>query len=273
MSEFSGGEMINLLEQQVSKFKTREEKINQLREFLQVLVLKIIFDLGYFKNLSFVGGTALRIIYDLRRFSEDLDFSLISENNYDFINFLELLEKQLKNYAVEVDINYKDKKAVQNIDLKFKNLLSSLNLSSNKKEKLYIKVEIDSNPPAGANSEISLINKTYLFSVAHYDLASLYATKIHACFYRKYTKGRDFYDLIWYLGKKIKPNYTLLNNAIYQTEGKTELVNEANFGWFLKDKLSKVNFEDAKKDVERFLEDKQELKLLDKDIILKLSMT
>lgn len=263
--------MIELLKKQIAQYPSREEKVNHLREFLQILILKIIFDLGYFKNLSFVGGTALRIIYDLRRFSEDLDFSLANDKNYDFHTFVEALKKQLENYALEVDIKCRDKNVVQNTDIKFKNLLNKLGISAIEEEKLFIKVEIDSSPPDGADSEISLVNKTYLFSIVHYDLPSLYATKLHACFFRKYTKGRDFYDLVWYLGKKIVPNFILLNNAIYQTRGKQETVNSENFGKFLKDKLADVNFKDVKRDVERFLEDKTELKLLNKEMILKLA--
>ncbi|MDI6841098.1 MAG: hypothetical protein QMD71_09705 [bacterium] len=93
---------------------------------------------------------------------------------------------------------------------------------------------------------------------------------MHACFFRKYTKGRDFYDLLWYLGKKLLPNFELLNNAIEQTEHKKVNVDAENFNDFLREKLAKIDFVRVRKDVARFIEDKNELKLLDKDLILKL---
>lgn len=260
--------MLEIFQKQIKDFPTTEEKVNHLREFLQILILKIIYDVGFFKNLSFVGGTALRILYETKRFSEDLDFSLTNKKSYGFEAFSNKLENQLKNYSLEVDARKQDKNIVQSLDLKFKNILFALGLSSMKEKKLFIKIEIDANPPQGAGTEISLVNKSYVFTVAHYDLPSLYATKIHACFFRKYVKGRDFYDLIWYLGKRIEPNFVLLNNAIHQTHGQREMITENNFNQFLKEELSRIDFGAVRKDVKRFLEDKGELRLLDKKIIL-----
>ena len=125
------------------------------------------------------------------------------------------------------------------------------------------------NPPDGGEVEKTLINRMFMLNVAHFSLPSLYATKLHACFFRKYVKGRDFYDLLWYLGKKIKPNYVLLNNAIRQTEGKVEALDESNLKDFLLRRIEKVDFREVKKDVERFLEDKNDLKLLEKSVITK----
>jgi hypothetical protein len=156
---------------------------------------------------------------------------------------------------------------VQNAFFRFKRLLKELGLSELDEQKLSIKVEVDANPPKGYHVSTTLINKSYLLNIAHFDLSSLYATKLHACFYRKYTKGRDFYDLIWYIGKGIKPNLTLLNNAIRQTEGYSLKLDEENFKPFLLKKLKGINFSMVKKDVERFLEDKNELRLLEFGII------
>ena len=155
--------------------------------------------------------------------------------------------------------------------LKFIGLPNELNISSIKGQKLSIKLEIDTNPPKGWNTLLTPVNKSFVFAVRHFDMPSLYSTKLHACFYRKYTKGRDFYDLIWYLGKKTVPNFTLLNNAVKQTEGKNPDIDKNNFNEFLGKNIKKVDFSAVKKDVERFLEDKSELKLLGKDVILQLA--
>lgn len=260
--------MQEVLKSQIAGFKTREEKVNHLREFLQILILKIIYDTDYFRNLSFVGGTALRILYNLRRFSEDLDFSLFRKSHYDFHTFGKSLYRQLENYGIDVDFKMQEKNIVQNIEVRFTNLLFPLGLSSQKGEKLFVKLEIDSSPPAGAKTEISLVNRTYVFTVTHYDLPSLFATKLHACFFRGFVKGRDFYDLLWYLGKKIKPNFELLSNAIRQTHPESDTITESNFKEFMEDKLRKIDFRKVKQDVSIFLEDKQELKLLERDVFL-----
>lgn len=261
--------MIDVLKQQFRPSMDVGDKINRVREFLQILGLKIIHDKGYFEDMAFVGGTALRILYDLRRFSEDLDFSVIRKEGYDFLKVIDALVSELKLYGFDVESKNSVDKTVQSSFLKFNNLLNELGLSQMKEQKLSIKVEVDSNPPKGWNMQTTLINKTYIFNISHFDLSSLYATKLHACFFRKFLKGRDFYDLLWYLGRKTKPNFILLNNAIEQTEDKNLMLGEENFKSFLLDKLEKIDFALIRKDVGRFLEDKKELELLDFGLIKK----
>lgn len=262
--------MLNLIKKNISGIPGREMKIHTTREFLQLLILKIIYDKGYFKNLAFVGGTALRLIYDLRRFSEDLDFSLINKEGYKFDIFLRRVIYELEKVGFSLDIKKSMEGAVQSAMFKFKDILFPLGLSNQKSQKLFIKLEFDSNPPKGWNTEISLISKHFVFTVTHFDITSLYATKLHACFFRKYTKGRDFYDLLWYFGKKMLPNFKLLNNAIEQTESQNFGIDAKNFSDFLREKLATIDFVKVRKDVERFIEDKNELKLLGRDLILKL---
>jgi predicted nucleotidyltransferase component of viral defense system len=259
--------MIDVLRQQISPAMTAEEKTNRVREFLQILILKILSDRGYFTHLAFVGGTALRILYNLRRFSEDLDFSLMIKKGYKFRTIVANLEKDLRLFGLEPELKPKEDKMVQSLFLKFPNLLGEIGISVPSGQKLSIRVEIDTNPPKGAITETTIINRTYLFTLLRFDLTSLYATKLHACFFRKYTKGRDYYDLVWYLGKKIEPNYKLLNNSIIQTEGYDMKLNRDNLSAFIVNRLQKVDFRVVRRDVERFLEDKTELKLLDFNII------
>jgi len=261
--------MLDIIKRQIKLGLSEEEKVNQVREFLQIVILKIIYDLGLFKNIVFTGGTALRIIYGLRRYSEDLDFSLVNKKGYSFAHLGTGLKKELvDHYGFEVDFKSKGEKIVHSIDLRFNNLLFDLGLSSHKSEKLYVKIEIDSNPPVGGKTGLSLVNRDFVFTVTHFDLPSLFATKLHACFFRKYTKGRDIYDLIWYLGKKTMPNFELLNNAVLQTTHKELGITQENLRDFLRDHIKKIDFSVAKKDVERFLVDKKELDLFKKDILL-----
>ena len=261
--------MIELLKQQFKPEMQADEKVNRVREFLQIAALKIIHDKDYFKNLAFVGGTALRILYDLRRFSEDLDFSLVNKKGYAFSGLNSEILKELKLYGLDVESKIKEAKTVQGAMIKFPGLLKKLGLSPLDEQKLTIRMEVDSNPPKGWGLEATIVNKYYLFNISHLDLPSLYATKLHACFFRKFVKGRDFYDLVWYIGRKVEPNFILLNNAICQTEGMDLHLGKGDFKEFMIKKLDKIDFKEVRRDVERFLEDKNELKLLDAGLIKK----
>lgn len=259
--------MIEVLKQQFSAGMTNEDKVNRVREFLQILALKILYDKGYFRHLAFVGGTALRLLFDLRRFSEDLDFSLIEKRGYDFNALAGQIENEFKLYGLNAEVGPKKDKTVQSAFLRFSRLLKELGLSLIDEQKLSIKLEVDTNPPKGWVLGSAIINKTYLLNVTSFDLPSLYATKLHACFFRKYVKGRDYYDLVWYIGRRVEPNYVLLNNAIEQTEGVKPGINRRNFKDFILTNIEKADFSSIKKDVERFLEDRGELKLLNLEAI------
>ena len=260
--------MLDLIKERLEKIGDERMKALVLREELQLLLLKMIYDLGYFGNLVFVGGTALRVLFGLRRFSEDLDFSLVNKKNYNFDRLVNSIAFQLKKNKFEADFNVKKHKIVHNVMIRFKGLLDIFGLAKLKWQKLSIRMEIDTNPPEGGNLEISLVSKSQIFSVTHYDLPSLYATKLHSCFFRRFVKGRDFYDLVWYLGRDIMPNFQLLNNAIYQTEHSKLNIKQDNFKDFLNKSLEKIDFSKVRQDVEKFLEDRKEVELLKKDLIL-----
>lgn len=260
--------MIDILQNQLRNHKDREQKINIAREYLQLLILKIIYDHGLFRGMAFGGGTALRIIHKIRRFSEDLDFSTIDPKHYNGKTLAKTLEGNIKNYGFSANMHFKENRTAHSLLIRFADILFPLKLSPLKNQKIMIKVDIDTNPPLGFQTQLTLINEmTFIFTATHFDLPSLYATKLHACFYRKYVKGRDFYDLIWYLGKSIAPNFVVLNNAIEQTEKRNPKIEQGNFKEFLNVNLEKIDFRKARQDVERFLIDKSELRLFDLDMI------
>jgi len=252
--------MLSLLKEQISKYSTNEEKFNYLRETIQIQTLKIIDQHGFFKNIAFVGGTALRILYDLNRFSEDLDFSLINAENFDFLRMSEQLIKSFLLLNIDLQINSKTKNNVHVAQLKFSKLLYELGLSSLPDQKLYIKLELDMNPPLGAVLEYTM--QKNFFGIRHYDLPSLYAGKLHAVLHHKYTKGRDYYDLMWYLTKRIEPNLTLLNNAITQSTAKQSKLDIDDLKASLTKRLQKTDFQEVYADLETFIRDPLELKVL-----------
>ncbi len=257
--------MIEVLKQQFTASMPPDEKLNRTREFLQIMALKSLSDQNAFENIAFTGGTALRVLYDIRRFSEDLDFSLVSPKSYDFKELNAGLVRYFSLNNLAVESKSRVDKTVHSAFLKFPGIIKDLGLGAFETQKLSIKLEVDTNPPKGGRTAETPLNKTYIFSVRHFDLPSMLATKLHACFYRKYTKGRDFYDLVWYLGRKVFPNLELLNNAIQQTEGKSPELNAANLKDFMLTKLEKVDFQAAVKDLRRFVVDAEELRIINKD--------
>ena len=261
--------MIEILKEKINSVESREEKINIVREFLQVLILKIMRDKNAFLNIAFVGGTALRILYKLKRFSEDLDFSLISKKNYDFINILQEIKKETDLYNLPIEIKYKTG-VVNSCFIKFKNVLQSLELDKHRDEKVSIKLEIDTNPPTGAKIEEKIINDHFIFDIRAYDLSSLMSGKLHAVLTRKYSKGRDFYDLIWYLTNEVKPNVKFLNNALIQTQKESWNLTEENWKEKVFNKIKGLDYKKIQNDVERFLARKEEVTLINIETYKKL---
>ncbi|MBI5699921.1 nucleotidyl transferase AbiEii/AbiGii toxin family protein [Candidatus Saganbacteria bacterium] len=257
--------MKEILLKKLEGLGSNEEKYNFTREYLQELILQILDRKGYFKNFAFVGGTALRILYDMPRFSEDLDFSLINKKGFDFSALLKTAKKELEltGYSVE-EAKAKDKTVLSEF-IRFKGLLYELGLSQLKSEKLFIKLEIDSNPPRGYQTEVVLVNKNFLFKVNCYKPDSLFASKLHAVLFRKYDKGRDYYDLLWFLTRKTPINYKLLSNAAAQTEGKNFDLDGPQTKELLLGRIDRINFPRLLSDVQFFLEKKEEAEYFKKD--------
>jgi len=244
--------MIDLIKAKLRESKKNKSlQIHLVREYLQIYLLKLLADRSAFKNISFLDGTALRILYKLRRYSEDLDFNLVNNANFDFELLVNKSLKDLSLSGFNVEAEPKGDNVRQAL-YKFSGLLAELDLSPYKNQKLSIKLEIDVNPPKGANIETSLVQGEFLFTVTHHDLPSLFAGKLHAFFQRGFTKGRDYYDLLWYLKEGIDPNLEFLNNALQQSEAGFSL---SKSDWRLKllEKLASTDLNRAAEDVSRFL--------------------
>lgn len=203
------------------EFADPAQKLNILREYVQAKALRSFHESEAFVNLSFVGGTALRFVFGLPRFSEDLDFALENADGYKPETWIKKLKNDLLLAGFEPSLKWNDRTTVHKAWIKIEGLLSDAGLAAMKSQKLSIKLEIDTNPPEGARSERDLITRHAMLSINHYDLPSLMAGKVHALITRKYAKGRDWYDLLWYLGKRppVEPNLCQLQNALDQTQG------------------------------------------------------
>lgn len=255
--------MKDLIQKRLEKYnsKSTEDELNALKEITQEVTLFSLYKVGFFQNVCFLGGTSLRILYGLDRFSEDLDFSLWQPDvDFKLEHFLDKATAQMNAYGYDLSIDKKDlnDKAVQSRFLKddsIKNVLTFKH-AQDSRTKIKIKVEIDTRSPDGANKTIEYVDFPMDFPVLAYDLKSCMSGKVHTLLCQPYVKGRDWYDLLWYLARDVNPNLIFLKNALFQTgpwkKKKIELNDK-----FIKDELRKkiasIDWKATKEDVRKFL--------------------
>lgn len=244
--------------------QTSDEQENALKEIAQEIALMILARAGFFREAAFQGGTCLRILYGLERFSEDLDFVLIRpDKQFDWSIYLQSMSEEFSNYGYSLEVINKNKvdKAVRIAFLKADSMGGVLILRdiTTQRKKLLIKLEIDTNPPAGSQFDLKYLDFPMPFSVKTQDLSSLFAGKMHALLCRNYTKGRDWYDFIWYVSRQTPINFVLLSAALEQVgpwQGEKNLAEPVWVAEQLKIKIQKIDWESAKKDVAIFLRKK-----------------
>lgn len=249
------------------------ESRNRLREFLQARILASLQRGGAMIPLAFQGGTALRFLYSIRRYSEDLDFALERPGRgYDFRSLLKRIQDDLRQEGLEVEVKVNDQRVVHAAFVSFPGLLFDLGLSAHGNEKLSVKVEVDTRPPAGAVLATTLVRRHLTLQLQHHDNASLLAGKLHAILQRPYPKGRDIYDLIWYLGDRSwpPPNLELLNNALRQSGWAGGDLEEGTWKGHVAEKVQALDWERVLADVRPFLEDPGEAVVITRENALRL---
>lgn len=263
--------LLELLEKETDDFQKR----NITREYLQARILLSLHDHKAFMNWAFLGGTALRFLYQLPRYSEDLDFSLTQAGEDSrFSTLLRAVRSDLEAEAYQVTVKAREQKTVAAAFIKFHGLLYEANISPHADEVFSVKVELDTNPPEGARFETTLIRRHAMMNLLHYDKGSLLAGKIHAVLSRSYCKGRDLYDLSWYLSDPDwpLPNLTLLNNALRQTCWAGPELTDTSWREIIATHLEHIDWERAKNDLLPFLARRQDLVFVEKETLMKLLM-
>ena len=167
----------------------------------------------------------MRFLYGLPRYSEGLDFALEGERErYDLRGWLVSVGRQLRREGYTVRSTLRARTAVHAVWLRFPGILHENGLSAHREEALAIKIDVDSTPPSGAGTETRLVRRHVTLRLWHHDPASLLAGKLHAVLRRPFAKGRDVYDLGWYLSDPDwpAPNLKLLNHALRQSDGRDD---------------------------------------------------
>lgn len=269
---------------------SKDDPYEALREILQEIVLYALSDAGFFNHAVFYGGTALRILYGLPRFSEDLDFSLIKPDpSFDLSKYEKAVVSTLKTYGFEaqVETKVKEQNAVQSAFIKgntIKHLLAinapeDIVKSFNAGKLLKIKFEVDTEPPLYFEEEQKLHLTPAPFMIRSMKPSSLFAGKLHAVLCRGWQnrpKGRDWYDMVWYVQNKHEVNLTHLATRLIQSckalqdaevelPVETELYTPELIVNLLQKRVDTLDIELAKQDVRRFIYDEKELAIWSQD--------
>jgi predicted nucleotidyltransferase component of viral defense system len=262
-----------------------------LREILQEIVLLGLYDAGFFKHAAFYGGTALRILHNLPRFSEDLDFSLLEQNpNFNLLPYEEAIIDTLKAFGFDVTIEIKEKNnssAIASAFVKGNTIEHLININAPKDitDKIHrdqavkIKLEVDTNPPLEFETQNLIRLTPRPFSITAMTLPSLYAGKMHAILCRAWStrpKGRDWYDLVWYIANDVELDVKHLKSRLSQSckyleENDIKIPNELikqTIKDLLLQRIETLDVVKAKSDVQPFIRDIREIELWSKEFFI-----
>ena len=256
--------MIEIIQQRLATYRAANplEEQQALKEILQEVALFALWRADFFEVAAFQGGTSLRILHKLPRFSEDLDFILKAPDQaFDWNRYLEPLSEGLREFGLKSEVLNKSRmdQAVRKAILKDGSISQQLNLSflqGAADKALKIKLEIDVQPPAGSGFEYTYLDFPLDFEVCHQDLGSNFALKIHALLCRSFLKGRDWFDFTWYLKQGVALNYDLLETALDQAGPWKDQGNQVTQEWLqsvLRDKIATIDWNAAGSDVQKFL--------------------
>lgn len=279
------------IESMLNKYDlTKDDPFEALREILQEIVLYALSDAGFFKYAVFYGGTALRILYGLPRFSEDLDFSLLKPDiTFDLSKYEKAVIEKLASYGFEsnIETKIKENKSIQSAFLKGNTIkyLIAINAPDDivktfhSRKILKIKFEVDTEPPINFQDEEKLHLLPSPFMIRTMIPSSLFAGKMHAIICRSWQtrpKGRDWYDLVWYIQREYEVDLFHLATMLVQGCNALEKIDEKipnSIDEYTKElvqsllvkRIETLDIELAKDDVKRFISDESELNIWSKD--------
>ena len=256
--------MIELLRRRLQQYAITNavQEEQAIKEMLQEVALYALWRAGFFEQAAFQGGTALRILHGLPRFSEDLDFILlVPDPAFHWSSYFDSLTQTMAEFGVHCELSDRSNmnKAVRQAMIKNDSIGRQLDLSffdSDKQRKLLVKLEIDTSPSAGTGTSWHYLDFHLDFEICAQDLPSNYALKLHALLCRPYLKGRDWFDFTWYCKQKISPNLPHLANALHQFgpwSGENPAIDASWLSNALTKKIKSIDWPKAAQDVAPFL--------------------
>ena len=250
------------------------DRKNALYEVMQQVVLSGLYRGGFFKEAAFYGGTCLRIFHGLRRYSEDMDFSLLAKNpDFTLETYFPAIIEEARLLGRTVTITKKDKRNFGKVESAFlKDNTDVYNLTFQTEKTLKIKIEVDVNPPLEFSTEQKLLMQPFSFTTRCFTLPDLYAGKMHALTFRAWKnriKGRDWYDFEWYVRNRVALDFEHLKVRTKEFNG-IDLTKEL-FLELLKERISKADIDVVKADVIPYIIDSRELDIWSNDYFLQLA--
>lgn len=259
-----------------------EDTMRALREIMQEIALLGLWRSKFFENAAFYGGTAMRVLYGLDRFSEDLDFSLIKPiPGFDIAKYLAALQKELEAFGFDVRVAQRKKalkSAVQSAFLKANTLNQLLVIETAEEilrevprgQVLKIKLEVDTDPPSGFSTETKYLLQPIPFAVRVFALPDLFAGKMHVILCRKWktrVKGRDWYDLVWYAANHPQLHLSHLEQRMRQSGHwkNTKALSVASFKTLMLNAIEHLSVDQARREVEPFVRNPESLKIWSRD--------
>lgn len=262
--------------------KNVDDSVRALREIIQEVALLGLWRAKFFEHAAFYGGTALRILYGLDRFSEDLDFSLLEPAaDFSLTKYTAALEEELLAFGFNVRVEMVDKaveSAVQSAFLKGNTRNELLVIETGEEiarlipagQVLKVKLEVDTDPPPGFTTHTRYQLQPIPFAVRCYTLPDLFAGKMHALLFRRWknrVKGRDWYDLIWYAANHPQLHLAHLEQRMRQTGhwSGDHPISPPAFSEQLNEAIDRLNIDQARRDVAPFVKDQQMLAIWSRD--------
>ncbi len=270
--------MDNAVLQMLDEYKcqTVQDYENALKEIMQEIALLGLWRAKFYEHALFYGGTALRILYGLPRFSEDLDFSLLKvDPEFDLSAYHKAIRDELEAFGFDVELQTKVKTKDSVVDSAFIKAETKVHLlkvqapaiitaRTQGNQGLKIKIEVDTNPPGDHGIEVRDLFRPLPFQVKTMPMPDLFAGKLHAVLARAWgqrVKGRDFYDYLWYLGRKTPVHLKHLEARLVQSGHHEGILTPKAFQDMLLKKFGGLDVEKAKQDVAPFLNDREKATL------------
>ena len=253
---------------------TEQNKRNAIFEVDQQVILAGLYSGGFFESAAFYGGTCLRLFHGLQRFSEDMDFSLLAQDDaFDFSKYFQPIVDAFALVGREVEIKKKDKKNFGKVESAFlKDNTDVYDVIFQTEKSIKIKIEVDTCPPLNFKTEQKLLLQPYSFMTRCFTLPDLFAGKMHALVYRAWknrVKGRDWYDFEWYVRHNVHLDFVHLAERCKQFND--EDITLEQFKEKLKERLSTADIKQVKEDVLPFVRNPKELDIWSNDYFVQLA--
>jgi len=248
----------SMVESYAPKSALERQAVQQ--EVMQLIALSGLARGGFFEKAAFYGGTCLHLFYGMERFSEDMDFSLLSPDpKFDFESYFPAIQEEFALAGKEVEIQLKHKGKPSSIESAFlKESSEVFRIGFTTQKQIKVKIEVDIDPPPDFSTEMKLMTRPVSRWIRAYSIGDLYAGKVSAALFRAWrsrVKGRDWYDLEWYVRNGFVCNLKHLSARGRESNSNVDLSSREAVIAAFKERIATIDFKAASEDVRPFLKD------------------